>query len=328
MDGAIAKGVWDGMLDYDDFFQTNMRNIDTDPVLSKLMGNNSRSNYMIEERHTDQLDYNLAVNVQHNMRHNMRIVGGANLRVNRTNYYSEIKDLLGGDYWYDIDKFAERDMASAEAYQNDLDYYWATGHAALPVSATKYGYYYRAHLLETNAWANYTWGIGGFSLGVSGSVGYSNMYREGMWRKGLFPNDSKGDSKKLDYLTYDAKLSLGYKFSGAHSIEANVAYMQQAPKFATAFVSPRTRNTTTPGLKAEKVFGADLTYNPQPALYQGASFGILYDDRGPVEGHLVLRRYPQFVHQLRHEAASTNATTALSWAFRFPYGTASRSWVP
>ena len=261
MDGAIAKGVWDGMLDYDKFFQTNMRNIDTDPVLSKLMGNNSRSNYMIEERHTDQLDYNLAVNVQHNMRHNMRIVGGANLRVNRTNYYSEIKDLLGGDYWYDIDKFAERDMASAEAYQNDLDYYWATGHARIARVGDKYGYYYRAHLLETNAWANYTWGIGGFSLGVSGSVGYSNMYREGMWRKGLFPNDSKGDSKKLDYLTYDAKLSLGYKFSGAHSIEANVAYMQQAPKFATAFVSPRTRNTTTPGLKAEKVFGADLTYN-------------------------------------------------------------------
>ena len=259
-DAIMAAGVWDGMLDYDDFFHKNQY-IDTDPVLSKLMGNQYRSNYMIEERHTDQLDYNLAVNVQHNMRHNMRIVGGANLRVNRTNYYSEIKDLLGGDYWYDIDKFAERDMASAEAYQNDLDYYWATGHARIARVGDKYGYYYRAHLLETNAWANYTWGIGGFSLGVSGSVGYSNMYREGMWRKGLFPNDSKGDSKKLDYLTYDAKLSLGYKFSGAHSIEANVAYMQQAPKFATAFVSPRTRNTTTPGLKAEKIFAADLTYN-------------------------------------------------------------------
>ena len=259
-DAITAAGVWDGMLDFDDFFHKNQY-IDTDPVLSKLMGNQYRSNYMIEERHTDQLDYNLAVNVQHNIRNNMRIVGGANLRVNRTNYYSEIKDLLGGDYWYDIDKFAERDMASTEAYQNDLDYYWETGHARVARVGDKYGYYYRAHLLETNAWANYTWGIGGFSLGVSGSVGYSNMYREGMWRKGLFPNDSKGDSKKLDYLTYDAKLSLGYKFSGAHSIEANVAYMQQAPKFATAFVSPRTRNTTTPGLKAEKIFAADLTYN-------------------------------------------------------------------
>lgn len=260
-DGSIAKSVWDGMLDYDDFFQTNQRNIDTDPVLSKLMGNKSRSNYMIEERHTDQLDYNLAVNVQHNMRNNMRIVGGANLRVNRTNYYSEIKDLMGGDYWYDIDKFAERDMASTEDYQNDLDYYWATGHARIARVGDKYGYYYRAHLLESNAWANYTWGIGGFSLGVAGSVGYSQMYREGMWRKGLFPNNSKGDSKKLDYLTYEGKLSLGYKFSGAHSLEANAVILQQAPKFSTAFVSPRTRNTTTPGLKAEKVFGVDLTYN-------------------------------------------------------------------
>ena len=259
-DAIMAAGVWDGMLDYDDFFHKNQY-IDTDPVLSKLMGNQYRSNYMIEERHTDQLDYNLAVNVQHNMRHNMRIVGGANLRVNRTNYYSEVKDLLGGDYWYDIDKFAERDMASTEAYQNDLDYYWATGHARIARVGDKYGYYYRAHLLETNAWANYTWGIGGFSLGVAGSVGYSQMYREGMWRKGLFPNNSKGDSKKLDYLTYEGKLSLGYKFSGAHSLEANAVYLQQAPKFATAFVSPRTRNTTTPGLKAEKVFGVDLTYN-------------------------------------------------------------------
>ena len=257
-DALTARSVWDGMIDYDQLYNRN-HYIDTE--LTSLMGNSYRSNYMIEERHTDQLDYNFAANVEHNMRNNMRIVGGVNLRVNRTNYYSQVKDLMGGDYWYDVDKFAERDMASATAAQNDLDYYWATGHARVVRRGDKYGYNYRAHLLETNAWANYTWGIGGFSLGLAGSVGYSNMYREGMWRKGLFPNDSKGDSKKLDYLTYEGKLSLGYKFSGAHSIEANVGYMQQAPKFATAFVSPRTRNTTTPGLKAEKIFAADLTYN-------------------------------------------------------------------
>ena len=257
-DALTAANVWDGMIDYDQLYNRN-HYIDTE--LTKLMGNQYRSNYMIEERHTDQLDYNFAANVEHNMRNNMRIVGGVNLRMNRTNYYLQVKDLMGGDYWYDVDKFAERDMASATAAQNDLDYYWATGHARIARRGDKYGYYYRAHLLETNAWANYTWAVGGFSLGLAGSVGYSNMYREGMWRKGLFPNNSKGDSKKLDYLTYEGKLSLGYKFSGAHSIEANVGYMQQAPKFATAFVSPRTRNTTTPGLKAEKVFAADLTYN-------------------------------------------------------------------
>ena len=257
-DAIISSKVWTGMIDYDELFHRNQY-IDTE--LTKLMGDSHRSNYMIEERHTDQLDYNLAANVEHILRDNMRIVGGVNLRVNRTAYYSEVKDLLGGDYWYDIDKFAERDMGSEILAQNDLDYYLATGHARVVRKGDRYGYNYLAHLLESNAWLNYTWGVGGFSLGVAGEVGYSTMHREGLWRKGLFPNNSKGDSKKLDYLTYSGKLSLGYKFSGAHAVEANVAYVQQAPKFATAFVSPRTRNTTTPGLKAEKIFGVDLTYN-------------------------------------------------------------------
>ena len=255
---------WTGMLDFDDFYSKN-KYIDTElknmSGLEEYAGTHYRSNYILEERHTDQLDYNFAASIQHEMRHNMRILGGVNLRVNRTWYYDEIKDLLGGDYWYDIDKFAERDMSSTTAAQNDLDYYEATGHARIAREGDKFSYNYRAHLLEGNAWALYSWRKGGFSMAVAGELGYSTMHREGLWRKGLFPNNSKGDSKKLEYLTYTAKGNFGYKFSRAHSLEANIAVMQQAPKFATAFVSPRTRNTTTPGLKAEKIFGVDLTYN-------------------------------------------------------------------
>ncbi len=255
-------GVWTGMIDYDGLFNKN-RYIETDvPYLAETQGNNYRSNYMIEERHTDQLDFNFAANIQHNFKNNMRLIAGVNLRKNRTWYYDQVKDLLGGDYWYDIDKFADRDMpGDAANSQNDLDYYWQTGHARVVKEGDKFSYNYRAHLLETNAWALYTWGVGGFTLDVAGEAGYTSMYREGVWRKGLFPNNSQGDSKKLDYLTYNGKLNLGYRFSGAHSITAGVTISQQAPKFATSFVSPRTRNTTTPGLKAEKLFGAELTYN-------------------------------------------------------------------
>ena len=262
---ALERAMaWTGMLDFDDFYSKN-KYIDTElkniPGLEELAGKQYRSNYILEERHTDQIDYNFAASVQHEMRNDMRILGGVNLRANRTWYYDEIKDLMGGDYWYDIDKFAERDMSSTLAAQNDLDYYEATGHARIAREGDKFSYNYRAHLFEGNAWALYSWRTGGFSMSVAGELGYSSMYREGLWRKGLFPNNSKGDSKTLDYLTYTAKGNFGYKFSRAHSLEANVAVMQQAPKFATAFVSPRTRNTTTPGLKAEKIFGVDLTYN-------------------------------------------------------------------
>ena len=221
---------------------------------------------MVEERHTDQLDCNLAANVRSITSATTSSIVRRRQRcaVNRTEYYSEVKDLLGGDYWADIDKFAERDIgSSAEAYQNDLRL--LLGYGSCPHCPCRR----QVRLLTTGRTCSRpmpgptTRGASAVSRWASPwiEVGYSNMYREGMWRKGLFPNNSKGDSKKLDYLTYDAKLALGYKFSGAHSIEANVAYMQQAPKFATAFVSPRTRNTTTPGLKAEKIFAADLTYN-------------------------------------------------------------------
>jgi len=126
--------AWTGMLDFDDFYSKN-KYIDTElkniPGLEELAGKQYRSNYILEERHTDQIDYNFAASVQHEMRNDMRILGGVNLRANRTWYYDEIKDLMGGDYWYDIDKFAERDMSSTLAAQNDLDYYEATGHARI-----------------------------------------------------------------------------------------------------------------------------------------------------------------------------------------------------
>lgn len=64
-----------------------------------------------------------------------------------TEYYSEVKDLLGGDYWADIDKFAERDFGSnAIAYQNNLDYYYRHGHAHAAKVGDKYGYDYYAHV--------------------------------------------------------------------------------------------------------------------------------------------------------------------------------------
>ena len=260
-----------GMLQYDRFYQEN-RFVDSglaqqsassdDEQFKNTISSQYRSNLILEERHTDQLDYNFAVDVSHQIRNNMRIVGGANLRVNRTWYYDEVKDLLGGDYWYDIDKFAERDMSqSAINYQNDLDYYYRTGHARIARVGDKISYNYRAHLLETTAWALYNYALGGFAMNVGGKVGYSSMHREGLWRKGLFPDNSQGDSKKLEYLIYSAKLNLSYRFSGAHSLEAGVVYMQNAPKFANAFISPRTRNTTTPGVSPEQIFGVDLTYN-------------------------------------------------------------------
>lgn len=259
--GAInAIQIWNGYIDFDRMFNLNRRE---DPNTSEY-ASGFRSNYMIEERRTDQLDYNFVANISHEFNANHRIIGGLKARVNRTEYYSTVKDLLGGDYWLDIDKFAERDKGSdVIAYQNDVDYYNEHGHARVVKEGDKYNYDYYAHLRQAQVWAQYGLTLGGFNMNLGAEVGYSSMWRQGLWRKGLFPNgnDSFGDSKHLNFLTYKAKAAFAYRFSGAHSLSLNAAAIADAPKFAAAFVSPRTRNHHNPGLTTEKIYSADITYN-------------------------------------------------------------------
>ncbi|MBP3289990.1 MAG: carboxypeptidase-like regulatory domain-containing protein [Alistipes sp.] len=256
---------WNGRMDWDGMIQTNKQGVYDDEYGGR------RSSTMIEERHTDQLDYNFVAQVNHLFRNGSELMGGVRLRINRTEYYSEVKDLLGGDYWLDIDKFAERDFgADAVAYQNNMAYYRQHGRAQAVREGDKYGYDYYAHVRQGQLWAMYKMQFGGFSANVGGEVGFSNIWREGLWEKGLFTTEaangnigktSFGDSEKINQLTYKAKLNLKYQFNGSHSVEASATAMQNPTLFRDAFVSARTRNQLTPGLKPEKVLGVDVTYN-------------------------------------------------------------------
>ena len=253
---ADARSIWTGRMDFDGMINSN-KNGTTSPY-----ADGHRSNYMIEERHTDQIDYNFAANIVHNFNANHRLLGGVKARINRTEYYDKIKDLLGGDFWVDVDKFAERDMGSdPTSYQNDLDYYNEHGHARIVREGDKFSYDYYAHVRQAQLWGIYEYRIGGFDMNLGAEIGYAGMWREGLWRKGLFADNSKGDSEHLNFLTYKAKATFSYRFSQAHHIALNMGAVQDAPTFNSAFVSPRTRNTITPGLTPERTYSAELVYN-------------------------------------------------------------------
>ncbi len=265
-----AMAEWTSRMDWDGMTQTNK----AQPYDQQYGARRAAS--MIEERHTDQLDYNFVAQINHSFRNGSELMGGVRLRINRTEYYSEVKDLLGGDYWLDIDKFAERDFgADAIAYQNNMAYYREHGRAQAVKEGDKYGYDYYAHVRQGQVWAMYNMQFGGFSATIGGEVGFSNLWRQGLWEKGLFSNaaatdengvvniakTSYGDSEKVNQLTYKGKLTLKYQFNGAHSLEASATIMQNPTLFRDAFVSARTRNQLTPGLKPEQVLGGDLSYN-------------------------------------------------------------------
>ncbi len=216
----------------------------------------TRSKYVIEERHTDQKDLNLKYQLDHSISPASKMTYGASYRYNKTEYYKVIKDLLGGDYWLDVDQFAERDFADFEAMQNDLN----NPNRAV-YEGDKYGYDYYAHIHDARLWAIYKLSKGGLNLFGALEGGYNRIWREGLMRKGLFKDNSYGDSEKKDFLTYKAKVGAAYSFTSQYILTLNAAYLNQAPAFRDAFVSPRTRNTFTPGLTTEKTLSAELAYD-------------------------------------------------------------------
>lgn len=247
----------------------------------------NRSKYVIEERRTDQQDLNFAANAKWSPVNCFTLAGGLSYKWNRTEYYKILDDLLGGDYYVNIDQFAERDYASSETmYQNDLDYYLKNGKAQTLKQGDKYGYDYYANVRRAEAWASGRFSKFGLDVALAGRIGYTKYWREGLLRKGLFPGldangqpmtyegkvittydpitgdaiTSLGKSEVKDFLTGAAKLNVSYVIPGGHRVYANAAFIADAPNFNQAFISPRTRNSIVPNLKTNKTLTADLNY--------------------------------------------------------------------
>lgn len=247
----------------------------------------NRSKYVIEERRTDQQDLNFAANAKWSPVNCFTLAGGLSYKWNRTEYYKILDDLLGGDYYVNIDQFAERDYASSVTmYQNDLDYYLKNGKAQTLKQGDKYGYDYYANVRRAEAWASGKFSKFGLDVALAGRIGYTKYWREGLLRKGLFPGldangqpmtyegkvittydpitgdaiTSLGKSEVKDFLTGGVKLNLSYVIRGGHRVYANAAFIADAPNFNQAFISPRTRNSIVPNLKTNKTLTADLNY--------------------------------------------------------------------
>lgn len=265
----------------------NYQHLDWDRLYNvNYASEGGRSKYALEERRVDQNDLNLATSVNWSPSQAFKLNGGLNLKLNRSENYKSMNDLLGGRYYLNIDSFAERDYASNEALvQNDLDYFLAHGSAEQITKGGKYGYDYLAQIRRAKLWANGEYRLGAFSADLAATLGYESFWRDGLVRKGLFAGldddgreisyngqvltsydaegraiTSKGKSDVSSFLTYSAKMALAYDLTGGHRFSFNAGWFDDAPTFGQSFISARTRNSLVDDLKTVKTLSADLNY--------------------------------------------------------------------
>jgi hypothetical protein len=244
-------------LDWDQMYFANSKNLFTQTNAnggsSSVTGN--RAKYMIEEARQDVSHYGLNSTFTHKKSDKLNLSGGLTISKYKSMNFKVINDLLGADFWVDVDQFAERDFADELVAQSDIN-----NPNRIVKEGDKFGYDYDINIDTYSAFGQ----AEGTSKKIDWFAGFSitstSFWRTGYMQNGLFPENSLGDSEKQSFFNYGVKGGVIYKITGRHLIRLNGAYLTRAPFSRTAYISPRTRDQVVSNLKNETILSGDLSY--------------------------------------------------------------------
>ncbi len=255
-------------LDWDGMYQTNyLNNLMGESELGSRRGGSS---YILEDRHSNQ--FNLILNSTLNTKLNdfMNLQAGATFNYTRASYFKTIRDLLGGKYWVDIDTYSERDFpADPDILQNNLN-----DPDRKVVKGDRFGYDYDINAYKGTLWAQNTINLQHWDINYGVEVNYESFQRDGKMRNGRAPNNSYGKGQTHDFFTASVKAGAVYKIDGRNFITAHASYGSEAPLFEYSYISPRIKDTTIEGLKAERILSGDISYVWNYRRFRGSVGGF------------------------------------------------------
>lgn len=246
-------------VDWENIYNVNRNSNETVYDASGIIGNNvtgRRSRYIIEERVTENKRLTVAMNYNHVFSDHLVFSAGVMRQGQESENYKRVNDLLGGEFYVDLNQWAEQDFPdSSEALQNNLE----TPNRILK-EGDKFGYDYVSTVNKNMAWAQAQFKFNRVDFFAAFHVAATEFYRTGKYRNGIFANSSFGDSKKENFNTSGAKGGVTYKLNGRNYFFLNGAYETRAPLFENVYVSPRTRNDAISNLEVEKITSIEGGY--------------------------------------------------------------------
>lgn len=218
-----------------------------------------RSKYIIEEQRQDVKSY--GINSIYNTRVNsVFISAGVNANITQTRHYKVLNDLLGGDFWLDVDQFAEQLNPNPLTIQNNLSKPYTPIH-----KGDVFGYDYNINVSRYEAWGQVEKSFNHFDLYASATINTTSFFRDGAFANGKFPTTSAGKSETVSFLNYGVKAGGTYKINGRHFITVNGAFLTKPPLPNASFVSVQTRNDLikdiSPNYGSEQILSGDITYS-------------------------------------------------------------------
>ncbi|MRX69585.1 hypothetical protein SAMN06265349_102201 [Flavobacterium resistens] len=210
----------------------------------------AQSHYVLYEDRTDDKTFavNSTVNTQINS--NLYFDGGFVYRNLKSHNFQYLSDLLGGEYFLDIDPFYKGNLSQSDLQHPDR----------LVKEGDVYGYNYNllANSLDAFTQFKFSYNKKEFYLGQSYSV--SNYQREGLYQNGIYSKNSLGKSDKVNFENFGFKAGFTYKISGKQWLFFNGEHLTRAPSLRNTFSNSRLNNSIVDGIESENISSAEANY--------------------------------------------------------------------
>lgn len=218
--------------------------------------NPGKSVYALYEDRTDDKQITANSILFSDLSDNVKLNAGASFKKLKSHNFQNMLDLLGGQYFGDVDPF----YATGENYypgktQSDLnnpDRQIKVGDA--------YGYNYNLNAIVADAFTQFKFTYKNVDFYLAQSFSRTQYQREGLYRNGIYANTSFGKGSKQNFENFGFKGGLTYKITGQHLLDFNGVYMTKAPNMRNTFANARINNNITPELNSETIASLDASY--------------------------------------------------------------------
>ena len=246
-------------INWDRLYNSNYTNVVSVKDANGIAGNTvtgKQSIYAIGNQVNDMKKIVLNSTFENAIDGHKTIYGGLQVIRQQDEYYKQMADLLGGDFYINMNQFAVQTAVSNPNYnQNNLD----LPNQTIKVG-DKYGYHYKLTVLNTNAWGQATFSYNRFFAFGALDLGMVSFNREGMVRNGLFPDNSFGKSVNQNFFLYKAKGGVTYNINLRNSVYLNLGYLTDAPRVDFTYISDKSRDFTVTDPKAYTTKTMEMGY--------------------------------------------------------------------
>jgi hypothetical protein len=258
---AVEAQVYQQLKDNPDLLQVNWDRLyeanANEPVSTVNGVTGKRAHYIIADdvsKH-QRVNFNSVYNAT--FKGTMDVTAGVTYQYQKTNQFKRVNDLLGADFYKDVDRYLENDSAATNPA---LAYSDLNNPERVVKEGDKYGYNYDEVVHRTSVWGQFNHHTKHIDWFVAGEFSNTAQWRVGHYRSGVNPGNSEGKSEVFKSYNYDVKGGVTYKINGRNYIYANGSYGTRAPFWTKIFISPRLSNETNDEVSGEKVGSIEAGY--------------------------------------------------------------------